>query len=160
MKKILFIIIALAFAFCSVSCTKEPEEIELTRDNAKEYLSATISFGNVEFISNPSAIYGGKYYLTCTATISIKPRGDYIFKKASVACSLSKGGKWKVIKKADGITATDFLYKWSDSIEIDKEGYAETTVLIFLYSDDNTAHPYQDEWECTVNSATGTVIEK
>lgn len=157
MKKLVCLFLCIAFCVCFASCSAEPEEVVLGKDNLSEYVSIELTFGEVDVADNESPTHDGKYYLTCLATITIKPKGDYTFTDASVSCILNEGGRWTPMKTSGSLTGSDLLYEWDGSLQLDKEGYGETTVSLFCYSDTyDRMHPSSVEWECYAISATGT----
>lgn len=161
MKKFVCSFLCIALCVCLAYCSAEPEEVTLSKENLSEYVSIVLTFGEVDVADNESTINREKYYLTCLATITIKPRGDYVFTDTSVACVLDEGGRWTPIKKTnEKQTALDMLYEWSGGIQLDKEGYGETTVSVYCYSDTyDKMHPSSAEWGCYAISATGTVTK-
>lgn len=161
MKKLFCLFLCIVLCGCFVSCSKEPKEISLSKDNLTEYLAVDIVFGEVKATENESSIYSAKYYLTCMATVSVKPKGDYTFTNTNVVCVLDKSGGWTPIKKTGGNrNAYDVLYDWNANIQLDKEGYGETTVTLFCYSNTyNRVHPSSKKWKCYAVSAEGTVTK-
>lgn len=159
MKKLVCLFLCIALCGCLASCSAEPEEVVLSKDNLSEYVSIELTFGEVDVADNESPTHDEKYYLTCLATITIKPKGDYAFTDASVSCVLDEGGRWTPVKSGS-IGATDFLYDWNGGISLDKEGYGETTVSLFCYSDTyDKMHPSSEEWECYAISAAGAAVK-
>ena len=159
MRRFICLLLCVALCGCFASCSDEPEEVALSEDNISEYVSVEVTFGEVDVSDNASTIHSEKYYLTSLATITVKPKGDYIFTNAFVSCVLDEGGKWKAIKSGS-TDAVDLLSDWSGSISLDKEGYGKTTVSLFCYSNIyDKMHPSSAKWECYAASATGTVTQ-
>ena len=159
MRRFICLLLCVALCGCFASCSDEPEEVALSKDNISEYVSVEVTFGEVDVSDNASTIHSEKYYLTSLATITVKPKGDYIFTNAFVSCVLDEGGKWKAIKSGS-TDAVDLLSDWSGSISLDKEGYGKTTVSLFCYSNIyDKMHPSSAKWECYAASATGTVTQ-
>ena len=160
MKKLICLILCIALCVCLVSCSSEPEEVALSEENLSKYVSVDITFGEVSVADNKSLTHNEKYYLTCFATITVKPKRDCSFTDASVYCVLNEGGRWTPVKTRGKMTATDFLYGWSGVIRLDKEGYGETTVSLFCYSNTyDRMHPSSEAWKCYAIDAYGTVTK-
>ena len=162
MRKLLSLIICVAICICASSCARKTDMVTLERENLSEYLSVDVTFGEVSVFNNESRINNGKYYLTCLATISVKPQGDFAFEGASVFCVLDEGGEWTPIetKKTGGIKIADLMYDWEGRVSLDKEGYGETTVYLYCYSDTyDKIHPSFEEWKCYASGAKGTVTK-
>ena len=160
MKKLVCLFLCIILCFCVASCSKAPEEISLNEENISEYVSVEVTFGEVDVADNEKPTHNEKYYLTCLATISIKPKGNYTFENVSVSCALNEGGRWSPIKSSGKMKAVDFQYDWHGSINLDKDGYGEKTVSIFCYSDTyDKIHPSSANWECFAFSASGTAIK-
>ena len=160
MRRFACLLLCIALCGCFVSCSSEPEEVTLSKDNISEYVSVEVTFGEVDVADNESTIHRGKYYLTCLATITVKPKGDYIFTNTSVSCVLDEGGRWLPVRASGSVSASDLLYYWSGNIQLDKEGYGETTVSVFCYSDTyDKMHPSAENWACYTLSGSGTVTK-
>ena len=161
MKKFICLFLCIALCGCFIGCSEKTEEITLSRENVSEHVSIELSFGEVNVAANESPVRSEKYYLTCLATISVKPKGDYDFTDASVLCVLDEGGRWTPVKTNEKTTAFDTAYDWDGNIPLDKEGYGETTVSLYCYSNTYEAvHPSSQKWECYAIGASGTVIQK
>ena len=160
MRRFVCVLMCIALCGCFISCSAESEEVALSRDNISEYVSVEVTFGEVNVADNESTIHKSKYYLTCLATITVKPKGDYVFTDTSVSCVLDEGGRWFPIRASGSVSASDLLYDWSGSVQLDKEGYGEAAVSLYCYSDTyDKMHPSAENWECYASSASGTVTE-
>lgn len=160
MKKIICLLLCIALCSCFVSCNKEPEEITLTKENFSDYAFIDINFGEVTITETDASIWNQdeKYYLTCMATVTVKPKGNYTFKNASVSLKLSRQNDWIPMRAHSpnlGSTTPD----WSGSVQLDKNGYGEITVFFYHYSNTyEKKHPAIFRWECSRGNISGTLI--
>lgn len=163
MKKILFFIIALVFAVCSVSCAKASEEIELNtlgNDGIRQYLSIDLTFSDFDFAKSTSSIHKDEYYIMCTATVIVKPVGDYSFENASVVVHLRDNDIWRSARKSSSNTiGATFTHEWFGRINLDKNGYGKATIFMTRYSDTyEYVHPSTIDWMPYLSAGEGTII--
>ena len=169
MKKIVCVIICISLSLCLVSCKNE--EL-LTLENAENKIKTSISFGEVSVMSNvkKTATNNKDYYLECMATIRVFPTADYSFNNVSIVCGVYNARISKVSyycgTKID--TSLDTKYKsmfgypsplWYGEIQLDKNGYGECTLYLYLYSDDCFEnHPSREAWNIKIFDVKGTVV--
>lgn len=144
MKKLIcFSLCVIMLCGCCTAC--KHEEVSLTKDNISDYISIEITFGEVSVEENNTSGRLGKYYITSLATISIKPKGDYKFTDASVTCFLNKTGSW-------------YVSNTSNTLNLDKDGYGEKTVMVYSYSmKSQGVYPSSVNWNPRASNASGTV---
>lgn len=155
MKKLIATVLLISTLVCWVSCSETVIDI----NNISNYVFVDVSFGelNVQEAIDKKE----EYYLTCLATITVKPKGDFLFKDATVSCTIDKkytaGGKhhlWKVICESESIFSIV-----GKEIPLDYKGYGETTLLLYCYADDYEKyyHPSIYSWNLNIRKASGTV---
>lgn len=153
MKKLLCLIMCAVICFNFASCSEPaaPEKITLTKDNVLDYVFIDVYFGEVNVYENETFTYRGKYYLTCVATISVKPKGDFRFEDASLACNVETDNWLPSYSAADSYNYT---------IMLDKDGYGEKSIFVYGYSDMyQLLHPSRVAWDLFPYKANGTVIK-
>lgn len=171
MKRIVTFILAITFIFaacCSFAgCKAFTKEIELTDENASDYLFTNITYGNVQITENKD----GTYYISCVATITVQSKGDYLFEAAQ--CTLRTGwGKWirTYSENKDNISAPQSSFSggalrkesyWQGTIQLDKNGDGCMTVFLYQKAADTYLgeHPISLHATASFSKASGTVIE-
>lgn len=159
--KICSLVLCIATMLTCSACKDAPEKVSLSEKNILDYVFLDINFGEVDVHDNPSVIYSSnKYYLTCLATISVKPKGDFCFEEASVFCEFKPTDSWIPLQKSN-LAAMVPDSKRSYIIQLDKDGYGEKNVLVYRYDDYfDKRHPSSVEWNLTASSPKGTVTPR
>ena len=176
MKKTLCLILCLFICIGLCACEKEPEEVTLTADNINDYVTVDLSFGDVDIDETTIPLTdNSRYYLSCSATLSIKPKGNYTFTNTSCDVLLAKGGKWLVSTKSDtkypndlsiSVPNSDGIWfkttaKYRGTINLDKNGYGEKNISLYQYSTTKNniekLHPSAIEWYYPIKLVNGTI---
>lgn len=152
MRKFVCLLICIVLCISLPSCADKT--VKLTQQNIQDYVWIDISYSEWEVTdAGSSLLYAEYYYVTCTATISIRPRGDYSFADASCYYELpfvpdysSRIDCWRL---SDG---------QNRHIKLDKDGYGEKVVYLYRYSSkDKKEYP---STTVSVDKAEGTVTIK
>ena len=160
MKKLIAVFLCFSYILCLFSC-KKASGADISTDNIFDYVNISETYGDVSVTENVSGTNSGKYYLTCTATLRVSPKGDYSFTDAFLVVGINGGGEWTAIQPGGKeLNGVDLLYEWNGKIALDKDGYGETTVFMYCYSNTyDKMHPSRFVWYYSVASADGTVTE-
>lgn len=164
MKKFVCILLCIIICGCFVLFLKVPKKNTLDQNNILDYVSIEINFGDVNIFDNDSS-QNYKYYLTCLATITVKPKGNYDFTDASVTCALGKetllySNPWNPKRTYLEDNNIIYLKDWEKKIQLDKDGYGETTVFLTCHSNSyDDMHPYAAYWRLSASDAAGTVAK-
>jgi hypothetical protein len=134
---------------------QEPEKIVLISSNADKYLAIEVTFSEFKYSITNNILHQGQYYITCNATILVKPRADYKFVNASVKVSIRNTNGWD-IPNENSDTFSDS--SWYKNIELDKNGYGKATVFMARHSINcEYVHPSRNSWTPKFTSASGTI---
>jgi hypothetical protein len=136
----------------------------LSTENLSDYVFIEINFG--EITHDPSTRYvpviNGKkeerQYITCLATITVKPRADYSFTNASVKLKIDVPQPWKIahVKNSLENYAPNAFPSWEGTINLDKNGYGEKTIFLYCYNDYfEEMHPANYKITQEITSASG-----
>lgn len=160
--KICSLVLCIATMLTCSACKDAPEKVNLSEENILDYVFLDINFGEVDVHDNPNQLYSSKeYYLTCLATISVKPKGDFSFEGASILCKFKLTDNWIPLKKGHMILSQKVDEERGYTIQLDKDGYGEKNVLVYCYGDRfHEQHPSRVEWNLTASSPKGTVTPR
>ncbi len=155
MKKIICLLLCAIICLCCVSCEKK-----ISTDNMDDYVFIEISFGEITHEFNTTKLTDETYYITCAATIIVKPRADYSFENASINLKLEIPAPWKIAHVASQMEkfSPDSFPSWQGTINLDKNGYGEKTIFLYCYCDYfEGVHPAKYKIEQEITSVSGTL---
>ncbi len=131
MKKIIATVLCIATVICLFSCGKKEKKIDFTTENAYDFVAHTLTFGEITVRENTNTVRSGKYYVTCTATLSVYPLADYAFFGVYIWLGFDFDGGWYAVRPGNNGAGTSILYDWDDVITLDRDGYATRTLELF-----------------------------
>lgn len=141
------------------------EKEELTKANILDYVFFELVYGEVTYTKKDSSVM--PYELQCTATLKIKPKGEYIFENTSCTCTLVQSSDilslygWNVAEKGMNEGALIGSEKgWKGVINLDKDGYGEISIRIRRSSTETSGYPKESNFVRSIVKVTGTVIIK
>ncbi len=136
MRKLLLVLVSMLLLLgCLTGCSKNEEPISLSAENINDYLSISVEFGNVSVSEVSSTLSGGKYYLSCIATITVESKKDYLFSDAWCYWILDDVGRWQQLSSSgDKITVYENVNAHG-KIQLNKEGSGKSVIELYCYSD-------------------------